>query len=243
MAQLYKFLLVALLGFAPCRAEALSLECVGKATTPSADFIAKIEKRFQSITSISATFEQESIFLGLDKRELSSGAVSFEKPGKMDWRYSEPVKQRFVADGTSVWFYQPSSNQVTITELKSSFTSNLPVTFLFGLGKISDSFVAKNLCKSKEGMLLELQPKVTDANLANFFLVIRESDVSPLGARVLDVGGNETTIVLRDVRFNAALSADTFRFDVPKGVDVIDERNAVAAPASVSEENLSGGKS
>src|SRR5262249_52325319 len=93
------------------------------------DVLPAVEKRYQGIQSINARFVQKSLFVGLDKRETSKGEVFFRKPGRMDWIYQQPEEQRFVSDGSSLWFYQPTLNQVTVGEFKNSFNSDLPVTF------------------------------------------------------------------------------------------------------------------
>jgi outer membrane lipoprotein carrier protein len=183
-----------------------------------------VEAAYLKITSISSDFFQTSYFVGLDKREVSKGTVSFARPGKMNWDYLEPDPQRFISDGKTIQFYQPKLNQVTLTSFKEAFSSELPVTFLLGIGSLSKSFTPLGVCKIPEGTLIKLAPKTEDASLSSFLLLVDRTTLSPLGAKVVDLGGNETSIMLVGPKFNAPIPSSTFDFKIPKGVDIIDNR-------------------
>jgi len=199
-----------------------------------------IEKRYKTFSSLKASFVQTSYFVGLDKREQSKGEVLFQKPGKMSWNYMDPTPQSFISDGKSISFYQPKLNQVTLSDFKESFSSEVPVTFLLGIGSLQASFEAVGSCKADGGLLIELKPKKTDATLSNFYLLVDEKELTPLGAKVIDLGGNETTIRLIGPVFDSAIPASQFLFSIPKGVDVIDNRGPSQAGGSLKEENLLG---
>ncbi len=188
----------------------------------------EVEKRYREITDLKARFVQRSYFLGLDKEEYSNGQLYFKKPGMMDWQYETPQTQRFVADGKTLWFYQPELNQVTLGDFKDAFTSDLPVSFLLGLGNLEKSFLVQKGCKGDSGLILELAPKNDTGSLERFSLLVKESDFTPQGAKVLDAGGNETTITFIDLESNTGLPVQQFSLKIPKGVDVIDERLAEA---------------
>jgi len=209
----------------PALAGASPFQCTGEEKASDPKLLEGVETRYQSITSLSADFVQQSLFVGLDRRELSKGRVFFKKPGMMDWVYEEPEQQRFVADGKNLWFSQPALNQVTVADFKESFTSDLPVTFLLGIGKLREAFNAGTACDTKEGTVIRLEPKQPDSNLQEFLLLVRKGDNTPLGARVLDMAGNETSILFLSTKFNTQLSEDQFTFSPPKGTDIIDQRN------------------
>lgn len=220
-------------------------ECV--APVGSADYdklLSSIEDRYRAIEDMKSEFAQQSLFVGLDKRETSRGQLAFKRPGKMDWVYEEPERQRFVADGKTVWFFQPVLNQVTVDSFQDSFTSDLPITFLLGLGNLRDSFTVESACTTSDGTLLELEPKSEESGVQRFLLLVRETDRSPLGAKILDVGGNETAIYLSKSAYNSKLPDSQFQFDLPRGVDVIDQRanDKPRASASVTESELVAGK-
>jgi outer membrane lipoprotein carrier protein len=226
----------------PARADAADeFNCVGELPENLKNsLISKVEARYLEVNSLVAAFSQRSTFIGLEKQQSSSGRLSFLRPGMMDWVYQQPEEQRFVADGATLWFFQPALDQVTVGDFKNSFSSDLPVTFLLGLGKLSNAFSMKNACKTVSGILLDLRPK--DENLESFALLVRANDYTPIGARILDAGGNETSILFAELQINSPLKKEQFSFVIPQGIDVIDQRkdNAVASDPkkAISETNL-----
>lgn len=218
------------------------LDCKNPLPTPKG-LIEGVEAKYLKTSSISAYFLQTSFFAGLDKREVSRGSVQFARPGKMNWDYQDPTPQKFVSDGATIYFFQPKLNQVTLTSFKEAFSSELPVTFLLGLGSLSKSFDALGVCKIDEGTLINLKPKAEDASLSSFTLLVDKTSLSPLGAKVVDLGGNETAILLVSPKFNTPIATSTFDFKIPKGVDIIDNRgpgnsnSTLSATKSINEES------
>ena len=210
--------------FAVQGAGAAPFDCREEVPGANEKLLSQVEARYREVSVLQAEFFQSSFLIGVDRSEVSKGSVFFKKPGMMDWVYNEPEKQRFVSDGKTIWYYQPALNQTTITEFKNTFETELPVTFLLGIGSLVDSFNLKRACLGEEGIVLELQPKKSEGNLSGFSLLVNPRDYSPLGARTLDAGGNETTILLMKVVVNPPKFEHPFTFDIPRGVDIIDKR-------------------
>lgn len=183
-----------------------------------------VDLKYQHIESLQASFSQNSFFIGLGTEKLSSGKIYFRKPGKMDWVYEEPESQRFVSDSTSFWFYQPELKQVTIAEFNKSFKSDLPISFLLGVGQLNKEFRLESVCGTPAGLALDLVPVEDDESLSKFILLVDKENYLPIGARVTDVGGNETSIRFKEISINQTIEDTHFMFSVPKGVDVIDQR-------------------
>ncbi len=146
----------------------------------------------------------------------------------MDWSYNKPEIQRFIADGHTLWYYQPKDRQVTIGDFRESFESDLPVSFLMGLGKLSENFTLKESCKVERGLKLSLQPKNHEGSMQSFELLVSETRYLPLGAQVVDAGGNETKISLFNLNWDKSFEDQSFVFSIPRGVDIIDNRKKVA---------------
>jgi outer membrane lipoprotein carrier protein len=220
-------LLLTLFVTAQPHAQADDFECKGDSKTNRTEVLSKIETRYRTIRAIKSDFTQNSFFIGLDREEASEGRLFFEKPGKMNWTYETPKKQQFVSDGKTVSFYQPSLKQVTLTDFENSFHSDLPVTFLLGIGSLSEAFTLKKVCRSEKALLVELAPKKPDSNMVSFSLLVDEETFTPVGAKTRDVGGNETAITLRGSEINPTIPAERFVIDLPKGIDVIDQRKTL----------------
>ena len=221
------------LSFFPSIALGISeFECRSGLTAPESEqLLEKVERKYSTFSDLEANFLQRSFFLGLGQVVLSKGSVRFKTPGMMDWQYEQPEKQRFVTDGTALWFYQPDLNQVMIAAFSSSFDSELPVSFLLGVGSLKQTFSLKSACRSEAGHVFSLEPKKADPNLAEFYLLSDPQTYLPLGAKVVDVGGNDTVILFHGIKLNVGLKKESFSFSPPLGVDIIDERGADKKPA------------
>lgn len=204
-----------------------SLSCEGREVSrEEGGVLKKVEESYSKLETLTARFFQESYFLGADTRRRSEGQVVFQRPGKMDWQYSQPDLQRFSSDGKTVWWYQPNENQVVVRTLAQSFVSDVPVSFLLGVGKLHENFRFDSRCGTSDETLIKLLPLKPSASLDVFYLLVDPKDFSPIGARIVNVGGNETSIYFEDRKLNGTVDAKRFVVDVPKGTDVIDERSA-----------------
>lgn len=199
------------------------------------NLLEKVEKRYAEISDLSAKFLQQSYFLGSDETKESGGTVYFKRPGKMDWVYNPPEEQRFTSDGSTVWWYQPKDNQIVLRDLKQSFTSDVPVSFLLGVGKLRESFKFAAKCSVGRGTLISLLPLHANASLDRFFLLVDKKDYSPLGARIVDAGGNETSIIFDTPKLNSGIDGSHFQQSIPKGTDIIDERSFQASSPGTSK--------
>lgn len=187
--------------------------------------IDRIETAYTNLISFQSVFNQESYFLGLDRREQSQGKVYFVKPGKMHWHYETPQEQKFISNGVMAWLYQPQLNQVTTMDFKRAFDSDMPVSFLLGISTLRDTFTVKEACNTSHGIKILLAPKIQDQTMEQMHLLVDAKNFQPLGSRVENIGGNETTILFLNQDTKAQLPSSLFEFDIPRGVDVIDQRD------------------
>ncbi len=179
---------------------------------------------YSTLSSLTGDFDQESYMAALDLSEVSYGKMWFERPGKMKWEYKYPEKQEFVLKDSSFWFYQPRLNQVVVDSVKNAFVSDLPVSFLLGVGDVVSQFKVLNACKSSEGTILALGKKTGDENLKEFYLLVDSYSGVPKGAKVIDVGGNITTIVIKAPNLNDSLPKGLFNTEFSGNPDIDDRR-------------------
>lgn len=190
------------------------------------NLVEKIDSRYQTVENLHANFEQKSYFAGLDTEKVTKGHVYFMKPGKMDWEYNLPESQRFVSDGQTFWYYQSDLKQVTVTNFDQSFQSALPISFLLGVGQLNRDFKLNTACYTAHHFAADLAPSNQDATLSRLVLLVTRESYDLIGAKVIDIGGNETTIVFTEIFFNQKIDASRFNFVIPQGVDIIDQRIA-----------------
>jgi len=208
-----------------------AFECRGTPFTPSAGaaLLAEVQATYGRTQTLRARFVQDSYLAALDASERSSGQVWFEKPGRMRWEYESPEKQLFVVREETVWLYQPESNQVLIDRFRNVLISDLPVSFLLGLGSLATDFTLRKACSTAAGgAVLDLAPRAggkqsASDTLAGFVLLV-DAGRMPSGANVVDVGGNITAIRLLEVTPNVAIDSARFKVEFPAGTDINDQR-------------------
>ncbi|MDZ4786017.1 MAG: outer membrane lipoprotein chaperone LolA [bacterium] len=183
-----------------------------------------VQVKYGEVQSINADFQQHSYLDALDTWELSSGKLTFSKPGKMKWAYSDPEPQEFISDGKTMWFYQPLDKQVMIDTIDMAFKGNLPISFLLGIGNLSTDFNLKSTCESSEGIIFDLVPKKSDQDLGGIRLLVDSKTYLPNGAEVLDAAKNKNSFVFSNLESNNAVSEDIFSPKFPSGTDKIDNR-------------------
>jgi len=195
----------------------------GAAENSSADAVVdKLQKNYDATADFIADFRQETEVKTLNRSLKSSGKLSFKRPGKMLWRYDEPKDQWVLADGESIYFHQPDQGQVLKSPLKSAFRSDVPLTFLLGIGNLKRDF--KVTSKGEEGGLyvLHLGPKDGSKGVDEVMLGVDPKTFAIAWARIRDPAGNLTTVRFTNMRRGVGLNDSLFKFQAPKGVDVVD---------------------
>ncbi|MFO0002307.1 MAG: LolA family protein, partial [bacterium] len=77
----------------------------------------------------------------------------------MRWRYESPEIQEFGIAGSEVVLYQETDKQVIVDAASSVLLSDLPVSFLLGLGNLKRDFTLLESCKGEGGTILSVVPK------------------------------------------------------------------------------------
>jgi len=190
------------------------------------EVVRKVQERYDGTLDFTAALTQETMVASLGKTVTSSGTIAFKKPGKMRLEITEGDPQTVVADGSTLWLYQPAENQVLKAPFKAAFRSSTPISFLSGVGRIADDFDAK-LDGEGDGVLyLLLTPRQGGGDVGKLRLTIARPTFEIQGAEIHDPLGNINRLRFRDIRPNSGIADSRFVFDVPDGVDVI------AAPAT-----------
>lgn len=153
-------------------------------------------------------------------KESSSGKVALSTPRLFRWEYQKPYPQLIVADGKTVWVYDPDLQQVT-KRPQGVEEQNSPLSALIDPGKLDAQFVVKEDGTANGLDWLVLTPKgnAADANFRSARLGLNKAGLVKM--QVVDALGQRTEINFSGWKRNPAFPASTFRYTPPKGVDVI----------------------
>ena len=148
-----------------------------------------------------------------------AGLMQVKRPGQFRWETTSPSKQLIVANGSTVWIYDPDLEQAVRQKMDEQ-VGNTPALLLSGqASSIMKSFKVTQPDSSRAYFVL--YPKNKDGVFES--LGISFSNKAPSQMILKDSLGQKTTISFNNVKLNPTLNAGLFNFIPPKGTDVIDE--------------------
>ncbi len=194
---------------------------------PSADtdsalarsLVRRVEERQARTADLVARFTQSYRSGMLGREVVERGVVSIKRPGRMRWEYKDPEAKLFVSDGRTFYFYVPADRQVIVSEQDTE--RSLAARLLSGRGGLLDEFSASLEPPLEEGVVrLKLVPRREQAEVARA-LVDAETTGRIRSILIEDAQGNRTGFRFENVRENSGLDDRLFRFEVPRGVEVV----------------------
>ena len=170
--------------------------------------------------TITARFSQLTLDGSGTQLQETAGDMSVKRPGLFYWHTDAPQEQLMVSDGQKVSLWDPDLEQVTIKKLDQRLTQT-PALLLSGdVSKISESF---DITSKQAGDVMDftLKPKTKDTLFDSLRLSFRGGKINDM--QLIDSVGQRTNILFTGVKVNEPIPASKFKFDIPKGADVIQE--------------------
>lgn len=177
-------------------------------------------KTLFSYKTLKADFSQEILDQNRNVQQQMRGRLVIQRPGKFRWNYQSPYEQEIVADGRKVWLYDVDLEQVTIKPQDQALAGS-PASLLSTHAKLEDEFKVKTVQRNDGVQWFELTPKSSESSFEKILLGLKQKQLYRLEIR--DSFGQQTDVEFENVQTNPSVSADTFAFSIPQGVDVIDE--------------------
>lgn len=183
--------------------------------------VKRIEKRYTG-KGFTAKFFQESILKAMQITDTADGQLAVKQPGKMRWEYTVPEVQTIISDGKTMWIYRPADNQVMVGKAPEYFGGGKGAGFLSDIGLIRKSFTIKWQQSENDSYdRLKLIPRKPNQELADIIISVNKQTFQIDQVVTHNAYGDETRIVLSDYQFNVNLEDARFKFDIPKGTDVV----------------------
>src|SRR5215467_1249300 len=193
------------------------------ADTKNADAVVdSLQKNYDATVDFTADFHQETEVKALNRKLQAWGKLSFKRPGKMLWRYEEPKGQFVLADGKFLYFFQPEQNQIIKSPLRNAFRSDVPLSFLLGIGNLKKDFNTTLKATEDKQYILRLEPKNESSGFSEILVGVNKGSFDILSVSVLDATGNLTTIRFSEMRKGVGVKDSLFNLQAPKGADVVE---------------------
>ena len=168
-------------------------------------------------------FEQQVFDRAGKVVERASGTFAFQRPGKFRWVYDKPHQQVLVGDGSKLWIHDPDLNQVTVKRIDQAISST-PAALLAGKDDITALFTLRDAGAADGLEWVEATPKAADTGFERVRIGLRGRTLAAM--ELQDQLGGRTLLRFIDLKSNAPVAADSFRFVPPKGADVLEDAPA-----------------
>jgi outer membrane lipoprotein carrier protein len=183
----------------------------------------RVQAFYDKTKSFRASFDQKYLIKATGIEKKSNGEVTFEKPGKMSWRYKNNGN-RVVSDGRYIRVYERDNRQMFESEMgKTPYPAAL--AFLVGDGNLVTSFTLRKLdakqMKFEGGWVLEAKPNEASPAYQTMILYVDGTTAQVRRVLLLDAQGNRNRFDFSKPSVNAKIQPGEFAFAPPSGTQVI----------------------
>lgn len=151
---------------------------------------------------------------------VSTGTFVFARPGKFIWTYQKPYEQVLQADGETLYIYEKDLNQVTTRKLGNALGSS-PAAILFGSNDLEKNFTLSEAGAHDGLEWLNATPKTKDTSFEQISIGLK--DGVPQAMELHDNFGQTSVLKFTNFQRNPPLGNQAFRFEVPKGAEVVSQ--------------------
>lgn len=185
----------------------------------AAEDIQQLRDLLQPITSLSARFQQQITDADGYELQNSEGLFQVSQPNNLRWVVAVPMPQQIIADGETLWIYDPDLEQVIIQPFNEDIAATPAILFSGDLDQLDQAYFVTQLAEGH----FELKPERGGSLFDS--MIIRFDQAKPTSITLTDTLGQTTHISFSQLELNPSLSGDQFVFQIPDGVDVINNAN------------------
>ena len=172
----------------------------------------------KGLKGLDGQFTQQVFDARGKQKESASGRVAVSAPRLFRWEYVKPYPQLIVADGTSVWVYDPDLKQAS-RRPQGVEEANSPLAILLDPSRLDRDFSVREAGSSEGLSWLQLTPKQAEAGFKTAKLGFGKAGLAKM--EYVDALGQRTQIAFGAWKRNPAFAKGTFVYVPAKGVDVI----------------------
>lgn len=196
------------------------VHAVAAVAAPAASGTQRLEHFYSQVHTLSADFEQRVVNAHGETLQSAAGHVLIQRPGRFRWSYTKPYRQLIVADGRTLWIYDPDLEQVTVRPMNQSL-QDTPALLLSRKTDLSVTFRIEDQGE-KDGLAwVRLLPKAKDGSFKQVSIGLGAQ--GPEVMELTDTFDQVTSLRFTHLQTNVDVDEAKFHFQPPPGVDVIKE--------------------
>ncbi len=187
-----------------------------------------IQKTYGQLPGLSLPYEREVITRSMAllgggiNKDLATGQIYFKPPNFVKIQQETPKPETMYTDGPVLWYYVPHKNEA-YRYPSPDFVQLLSDIFQ-GLRDVEERFDIVLLRINEEGRYeLKLSPNPPWPNIQHLELTVSPVVYTIQKVEIYDSAGGITRFILGELHVEDSFPENFFRFDVPEGVNVIEE--------------------
>ena len=195
---------------------------MGKSDADAKKILDAVSVKFKNYKSVQASFAL--------KIENASGKNVGTKSGTLymkstKYRVSLPGQDIF-SDGSNIWSYEKSSNEVTINKIDPSANSITPQKLFTNFYDNDFLYRLNGVVKNNGKNMQQIELTPIDKSKPFFKVLLFIDNATIYTTKVFEKTGNRYTYSVSSMKTDAVLGDPTFAFDAKKypGVEVVDLR-------------------
>jgi len=197
---------------------------------PGSDPVAianRAARAYQQLNAFGADFKQLIQDSMIGDYE-SKGHLVQAGTAKLAMRFTDPNGDAVVMDGQRLWVYTPSTTPGQVIRM------GIPSGPKFGFSVLAwlldrpaeryhITYVKSDKAGGRVADVIQLEPLDADLPFDRAVLWLDQVDALPRRLEIRERRGTYRTLTFTDVQPNPKLTPDTFRFDLPSGVRIVDQ--------------------
>jgi outer membrane lipoprotein carrier protein len=156
----------------------------------------------------------------------SRGRLSQQGADKFAMRFTDPSGEALVMDGTRLWVYTPSTTPGQVIRMAQPVGPGAPNLVAWLLDRPTERYSSRWLSADTAhggSDLLALTPRDSTLPFRSAVVSFGRTDGLPRRIEITERSGTRRTLTLTNVRSGRKIPSRVFRFDVPRGVRVVDQ--------------------
>ena len=184
---------------------------------------AQLSNVLRQVNTMSATVQQLIVESDGALLEESSIQMHVMRPGGFYWETLEPFRELVVTNGDVLWNYQPDLEQVVIENWDSSRAEPAAELLSGRTDSLAEEYeihIEKDI--GEDMTVFQLLP--LDQNSLYRRINISFDNTALLSIHLDSKNGQKTLWQFNQPQINQQLAPDLFNFQIPPGIDIVDNR-------------------
>jgi outer membrane lipoprotein carrier protein len=177
----------------------------------------QLKVKLALLATYQANFTQTVVDIENTLLQEAEGRIILRQPNNLYWELFEPNESVLLADGTNIWNIDPFLEQVVVYGANAALENN-PLILLTN----PDSTQWQKFDVSRLDSQFIIKPRELNGGIESLRLVFNGDTLIEIESQ--DGQQQKSLLLFSEIEQNHSLPADTFRFVMPEGYELDDQR-------------------